>query len=420
VYALGVLYLSFKPELLIKNLFNEEQRQISKNLLLILAASAPVFMLQRILQIIFAVRLQDYVFQKILICSNVVKIAAAFIYFSNNHYPIVAYFLFSQICSLAAVLIGLWIVKSKLGYDLGLLIKSLKFDKDLYKKTKSLAFVSIFLTICWILYYELDPYVISKLLGAKELAIYAIGFTLMEYFRSIFGIIFSPFIAKFNHYIGLHDHEGLKKAFVKVLVITLPLVAFPILCISITIKHFIFTWVGPLYANSVPIAQMLVLGYLFSFITSPTGILVMAFERTRLLYFTNSLLPVIYWLGVIFTFKYIGLQAFADFKFLSLFIVAVSYLTIIVKLIDLKFWSFIWKILSPAMLPVLFIVVILYLTQAYLPLEKSKINLMIYLTYNGIIVCCSILIYYFSSLVFKENVNATSLIIFSKLKRNKL
>jgi len=420
VFALGVLYISFQPELIIKNLAGNGQREISRNLLLILAGSAPVFMLQRVLQIIFAVRLNDYVFQKVLICSNIVKITAALIFFSHNHYPIVQYFLFSQVCSLIAVTVGFWIVKTKLHYDLILFVKSLRFSKELYKKTKGLAFVSIFLTLCWILYYELDPFVISKLLGSKYLAVYAIGFTLMEYFRSIFGIIFSPFTAKFNHFIGLRDFDGLKKAFIKVLVITLPLIVFPILSISLTIKAFIFTWVGPQYFESVPIAQVLVLGYIFSFITSPGGILVMAYERARLLYFTNSLLPCIYWLGVIFTFKYIGLQAFADFKMLSFFIVAVAYVFIISKLLDLKFWIFTWNLTAPAIAPIGFIVVVMLLTRDYLPLHKDKINLLVYFIYNGIVIAAGLGIYYFSSSVFKENINGIVSTVLSKTDKTKL
>lgn len=416
VYALGVLYISFQPELLIKHLHDETERHISQSLLLILACSAPVFMLQRVLQIIFAVRLQDYIFQKVLIMANAVKIISAFFFFSHNNYPIVGYFLFSQLCSLAAVLIGLWIVKSKLGYDLLLFVKSLRFDKQLYKKTKSLAFVSLFLTLCWILYYELDPFVISKSLGSNYLAIYAIGFTLMEYFRSIFGIIFGPFVAKFNHYIGLKDHAGLKSFFSRILVITLPLIVFPVLSISITIKNFVFTWVGPQYAASVPIAQILVLGFIFNFITSPAGILVMAYERAKLLYLTNSLLPVIYWLGVAFTFKDIGLQAFADFKLFSFFVVAVTYLVIVVKLLDLKLRSFMWKLLLPAILPVLIIVIAAYFIGPYLPLHKDKVNLLIYLVCNGVIVSIAFIVYYFSSTIFKENINKIARPFILKLK----
>jgi hypothetical protein len=227
----------------------------------------------------------------------------------------------------------------------------------------------------------------------------------MEYFRSIFGIIFSPFTAKFNHYIGLRDFENLKTNFVKVLVITLLLIVFPILSVSTTIKHFIFTWVGPQYVDSVPIACVLVMGYMFSFITSPSGILVMAFEKARMLYFTNTLLPVVYWAGVAITFHYWGLQSFANFKFFSLVIVAISYLIIIVKLLKLDFWRFLWKLLSPGLLPVGFILLASYTTADYLPLQKTKLNLIIYLLYNGLVVVIAILIYYYISSVFKENLN---------------
>ncbi|WP_426668530.1 hypothetical protein ACPPVU_20190 [Mucilaginibacter sp. McL0603] len=415
LYAICVFLISFKPELLIKNLINTQQIQIAKWLLIILSVSSPVFMFQRVLQIIFAVRLKDYVFQKILICANAIKIIFAIMLFGHGGYPIVYYFLFSQVCSLLAVCIGFWVVKSKLGYDLRLLLKSLRFNKELYKRTSSLAFVSIFLTISWIIYYELDPFVISKLLGPQYIAIYAVGFTLMEYFRSVFGIIFSPFIAKFNYYVGLKDYEGLKKFFITVLIVALPLTVLPVLAISITIKTFILTWVGASYAASVPIAQVLVLSYLFSFIISPSGLLVMAYEKAKNLYLISALLPFIYWMGVFFTFRFIGLQSLADFKFFSFLVVASTYVVIIVKLLDLEFWSFLWKILLPALLPVCFLVAVLYLTKGVLPEEKSKINLFIYFVYNGAVISGGLIIYYFSSITFRKSINLLISPISSKI-----
>lgn len=406
LYALGVFCLSFWPEVLVKSLNNNEERSIASNLLLILALFCPVFVMQRIVQIIFAVRLRDYIFQRILIVSNAIKIVFAIAFFSNESYPIVSYFLFSQLCTLAAVLCGLFIARKQFGYSFKLFFGSFRFSKEIYEKTKGLAFVSIFLTLCWILFYELDPFVIGRTLGAKYLAVFAIGFTLMEYFRGMFGIVFSPFIAKFNHYVGLKDHEGLHVFFNKVLVLALPLTVFPVLAISSTIKNFIFCWVGDQYADSVPIAQVLVLSFIFSFLTSPTGILIMAYERAKLLYFTNALLPLIYWVGVFITFKFIGLQAFADFKVVAFFIVAIVYLKIIVKLLDIKFWPFLWKLVSPAILPVLFILTITFFTKSYLPIEKNKINLLIYFAYNGLIISAAFVIYYFLSTEYRKSVNS--------------
>jgi O-antigen/teichoic acid export membrane protein len=406
VYALGVLVLSFWPEMLLKNLGESEERSIASNLLLILALFCPVFVMQRIVQIIFAVRLKDYVFQRIIIVSSAIKIIFALVFFSNESYPIVSYFLFSQFCTLASVLIGLYIAKKEFGYNFKLFFGSFRFSKKIYEKTKRLAFVSIFLTFCWILYYELDPFVISRLLGAKYLAVFAIGFTLMEYFRGIFGIIFSPFIAKFNHFVGLKDYESLHAFFNKVLVLGLPLTVFPVLAISITIKNFIFCWVGDQYANSVPIAQVLVLSFLFSFLSSPTGILIMAYERAKLLYITNVLLPIIYWSGVLITFKVIGLQAFADFKAAAFFAVAIVYLNIIVKLLNIKFWPFLWKLCAPAIVPVLFILIITFFTKSYLPLEKNNINLLFYFIYNGFVIGIAFIIYYFFSNEYRKTIKS--------------
>jgi len=418
-YAISVIFLAFHPGILISSLANNEERSIASKLLAILALFSPVFVMQRIVQMIFAVRLKDYVFQRIIIISNAVKICFAILFFSNKSYPIVAYFLFSQICTLVAVAIGLFISKKSFGYDFKLFFGCFKFSKDIYIKTKKIAFVSIFLTLCWILYYELDPFVISKLLGSKYLAIFAIGFTLMEYFRSIFGIIFSPFIAKFNHYIGLKDFNGLHTLFKKVLILALPLTVFPVLTVSITIKNFIFSWVGNQYADSVPIAKVLVLSFLFSFLSSPTGILIMAYEKAKLLYITNAMLPLIYWLGVFITFKFTGLQAFADFKVVAFFIVAIIYLNIIVALLKVKFWSFLRQLVLPAILPVIFIFVITFFTQNYLPSEKSKYNLFVYFLYNGIVIAVAFVLYYFSSIEFKKNMNNYITPLFVKLKLTK-
>jgi O-antigen/teichoic acid export membrane protein len=404
IYGVIMFCISFHPEILIKSLSNKGEINIAKNLLLILSLSSPVFVLQRLLQIVFAVRLEDYVFQRILIVSNILKISFAFILFRSGGYPIVTYFLFSQICMFTACITGLIFAKKSLGYDIGLLLKSFRFSYELYNKTKGLAFVSIFLTICWILYYELDPFVISKLLGAKFVAIYAIGFTLMEYFRSIFGIIFSPFIAKFNHYMGLKDFEGLKLLFIKMLTLSLPIVAFPVLAISITIKHFIYTWVGPQYQASVHIAQFLVLSYVLSFISSPTGILIMAYQRIRILYFTSSLLPVIYWAGIFFTFSFWGLQAFAHFKFISLTLAAIVYIFVFSQIFKLNPFKFLYQLLVPAILPVAFLISVSIIVEPYYPIEKNKLNLLMYLFYNGIIISTSILIYYFCSSIFRQNV----------------
>lgn len=405
LYGLVMGGMAINPGILVKSLKTEQEFTIARELLIILALFCPVFVLQRVLQIIFGVRLEDYRFQKLLIISNAVKILSAFVFFGGGRYAIVGYFLFSQLCTVMAAALGCFMLKKRANYDLVLLLKSFKFSKPLYYKTKKLAFSSLFLTLCWILYYEMDPFVIGKTLGPAQVAIYAVGLTIVSYFRSLFGIMFTPFVARYNYFIGLNDHEGLKNFFIRVLIISLPLMVFPVLSVSVTVKVFVFNLVGDSYTQSVGIAQALVLGYIFSFISYPAGIIIMAYERVKELYLTSAILPVVYWLGIITTFGLWGLPSFAYFKFVAFALSAIIYIVILSRLLHIDLLTLAKKVLLPAVIPGAFIVAVLLFIRGYLPLDKSKLNLLLYVGVNGIVVAVGVVLYYFTSTVFRKNVN---------------
>ncbi len=61
-----------------------------------------------------------------------------------------------------------------------MLLKNIKLSKKYYFILKKLAFSSLFLTLGWVAYYELDLIIIGKWFGSEEAAIYAIGLTLSE------------------------------------------------------------------------------------------------------------------------------------------------------------------------------------------------------------------------------------------------
>ncbi|MES2828414.1 MAG: hypothetical protein V4687_09675 [Bacteroidota bacterium] len=405
VFAASMLILSFNPLLLVKGISTSEEMHIATNLLIILAVFSPVFVVQRIIQIIYGVRLRDYVFQRVLIISNIVKLLSAIFFFGNDQYLLTEYFLFSQICNLIAVIVGLYFINKNLDFDLLLLLKSFRFSKKLYNKTRKLAFTSVFLTICWIIYYELDAFVIGKTLGVSYVATYAIALSIAGYFRTLFGILFTPFIARFNHFIGLNDRDGLQIFLIRVFIIFFPATVFPIISISLTMKNFILTWVGANYSESIPIAGILVMSFVFSFINSPASILVMGYERIRALYFTSALQPVIYWGGIFFTFSTLGLQSFAYFKFFAFFLEAIVYLYIILGFLELSFSSFFKKIVLPGVLPVGIVIFLAIVFKGFLPLVHSKAYLILYFFSNGLIVLMAMLCYYFTSPVFKEFVN---------------
>jgi O-antigen/teichoic acid export membrane protein len=402
LFALGFLILSFHPEVLIKNLIPGKQETIASNLLLILALFTPVTLLQRLLQMIFGVRLEDYIIQRTNIVASLLKILSVLWFFRNGQYNIVGYFLFSQIVNLLTALLTVLIARKRYSYDFRLLFKSVYFDKKVFSKTKSLAFTSLYLTFTWILYYELDPVAIGKLFGAKQVAIFAIGLTIMSFFRSILGILFSPFNARFNHFIGNHDDDGLKSFFTTVTTLVAPIIVIPITVICLMAKPLILSWVGIEYTQSVIIAQFLILCNLFAFITYPTSLLLMAQERIKEMYLVNTLIPLVYWVGIVLTYKIIGLNSFAFFKFIAFSISAIAYVLILRQYLDLSIGQSIQRYVRPVLVPIIFLFVTAFLISDHLPMQKSKMNLLIVLISTGLMILISFLMVYFSSPYFKS------------------
>jgi len=405
LYGVGILLISISPWVLVSNLTNEREISIARDLLLILAFFCPVFVLQRILQIIFGVRLQDYKFQRVLIVSNLVKVLSVFFFFGGGKYLIVEYFLFSQICTVGAVIVGLLVAKKFLKYDLNLLFKSIRLSKDQYQKTKKLAYTSLFLTFSWILYYELDTFVIAKFLGPNAVAIFAIALTIMTYFRTVFGVFFSPFIAKFNHFIGVKDYDGLKAFFFKVLIVFIPITVLPVLSVVFTTKNFIFTWVGSGYEGSVQLAQVMLMSYLLSFITYPAGILIISNERVKALYFTSALQPFIYWLGILITYPFLKLEAFAYFKFIAFFVEAIVYIVYVVYFFNTTFLKFFRKVFIPIIPACVTVIALIYFSRSYWPVEHNKTSLLLYFSYIGIVVAIGLTVVYFASNPYKLFIN---------------
>ena len=64
LFSIGFFILSFHPEFLIKDIELGKQETIASSLLLILALFTPVTLLNRLLQMIYGIRLEDYIVQR--------------------------------------------------------------------------------------------------------------------------------------------------------------------------------------------------------------------------------------------------------------------------------------------------------------------------------------------------------------------
>jgi O-antigen/teichoic acid export membrane protein len=248
LFTLGLscvlVYLGYHPNLLIKGLSTPEKISTASNLFLILAGFSPVTAIQRMVGMIFDIRLESYISQRISLFASIITIVSVFYFFREGEYRIVPYYFFSQALNLIAVIICLWLAKIYYAYNLKQLLKCVRFDFDIYKISSGLAYSGLYIVVAFILFYELDQMAISKFLGAEKVAIYAIAFAFATLFRSIFGIFYYPFTVRANHFVGIGDEEGLKKFCLLLVSLSAPLIVIPTVAIALVAKPFILSWVG--------------------------------------------------------------------------------------------------------------------------------------------------------------------------------
>ena len=397
IFALSVSGIAFNPGILIKNINIAAELRIASNLLFILALFSPVIIFQRILDIIYGIRLEQFIQQKIMIAASVMKILSVFYFFQNSRYDIVGYFLVCQMINVVALLSCAIIAKIRYQYNFIVFFKAFKFSKPMFNKTKALAFGSSFLTVMWILYYELDAFAIAKLLGPESVAIYAVGFTILALLRSIFGVLYNPFFARFNHFIGSNDIDGLRNLYVSIATLTIPFVVFPIVSLALLMDPFVHCWVGSHYQKSVVIAQLLIFGFIYGFISYPASFLIFAQEKIKILYITGAISPVIYWTGIVLTIPYMGLTSFALFKFIAMSIGGLVGFVITLKFLDMSVSEFVKKILGPVAIPLSFLILSLLYLRQYMPFEKNALKLLIVVATGGLSSAVVLSLYYLFS-----------------------
>lgn len=375
IFSLLFFWFSKNPEILVKGIDNRKHHEVASSLLLIMSLFTPTTLLQRLLQMIYSIRMEDYIIQRINIIGSAIKIFSVLWFFKSEKYDIVGYFLFTQIVNLVVSIFSLILTKKRYSYNFKLLLKSIHFNKEIFDITKSLAFTSLLITICWILYYELDSVAIGKMLGAKSVAIYTIGLTILSFFRSILGIVFSPFNIRFNHYIGINDEESLKNVYLQVVTIFAPIVTIPLITIFIFSKYIVLTWVGKEYLESISVIQFLILCNLFAFITYPTNFMLIAKEKQKMLYVINFIIPIIFWSGIFLSITYLGVKSFAIFKLIAFLFSAIFSIHIMIKYLKINNIDIFYHIFKSLAIPFIFIFIILFLSENYLPTYQSKTNL---------------------------------------------
>lgn len=390
-------YLSFYPTKLIVNLEGKDSISIASNLLLILALSSPFIVLNRILSIVFEIRLKGYLSKLVSIITNSIVLLSTFYFFRSDNYLIVEYYIFLNTNILAGTLILITILKYRFNYDITRLFGSFKFTKKFYRITKKLAYPSLLNMLSWVAFYELDQIVVGKFIGAKEVAFFAIGLTFAALFRSIFGIIFGPFLVRANYYVGTNDIYGLRQFLIKIMIISSPITVLPTITFSMISKPLILSWVGSTYEESILIAKLFSLLFTFSFISYIAGIYLTAKEKIKELYIISIFMPFIYWLCVLLTYSNLGILTLPLFKLLTILLSIIYYIKILhdYDIISLRFLF--TKVFGNLVIPVATLFILINFSIEAFPQEKSVFNFLIILLIAGFYIATCIGLSYFLS-----------------------
>ena len=417
LFFIIIFTLSIYPELIIKSL-SSVNRPIASGLLQILACSSFLIVIQRFSQIVFSIRIEEYIYQRIDLFFTLLKISSVFFFFTTTHYNLIGYFLFFQGMSFCSALLSTYIIRKKYRYDFVLLIRSFRLTNAQFMKTKNLAFSSFSITISWILYYELDSIIISKVLGAVSVGIYAIGLTLLSFTRTLYSTIYGPFLSRFNHFIGQNNEVALMNSFDKIVRLTIPLCIFPPLAMVLLMRPMIISWVGLNYENSVVIAQLLISGVFWYFITYPVSFMIIAKEKINLLYINAIILPVIFYTGILLMFHSLGLVAFSFSKFMIFSFNGIFMIYVYINIMHGNIRYFLNEYILPIIIPGIFFLVIFFFLKPiwinYIPSDKQslvKIILVGVLTSTS-----SIVLYYIANKYTRHFI----LLILKKIKQNVL
>jgi O-antigen/teichoic acid export membrane protein len=396
------LVFSFNPLLLIKDINDPVAYSIASKLLFIQAIFSYKVVLERFVSGVFQVRIEQYHYQKIIIVGSTIRILSVFYFFSPGKYDIVGYFLFANIVGLLANFVGLWIIEAKYKLSILAYIKAFRYNKSVFNKTKHLALSSLFITLMWILYYELDIVVIGRLLGASAVAVYALAFTFIKFFGSLSSIIFTPFDSRYNHLVGLNDIKGMGKLLQKVIMLSLPVFIFAVLSVIILSKKIILCWAGNEYIDSWIILSILSINFLFSAIVIPGASVLKVMVKIKEMYWINIIMVVVFWSGVMFTLNNYGIISFALFKVISGFLAMIFYLYVLLKILNISFLEFLKLTAIKMVIPIGVQVIFLFLIISFLPVLKGKLNLMIIIGVGSIAALFGFFSLYLSSRYYRK------------------
>lgn len=338
---IAILFFSYYPHFIIPDL-NENDKSVASSLFFILALTSPFIIFQRYAQSVFTIRIQDDIYHQIDLGVNVLKISCVWFFYKNNTVDIVNYFILIQALNVLTVIISFGIIKRLYHYDFKLVFSSFRFERAIYDKTKKLAVSSIISTLSWVVFFQMDSFIISKQFGISSVAIYAIPYFLLTFISNLYNTIYYPFLFRFNHYVVSKSDELLYQFLFKIFEFSFPIFILPITVLILLMKPLVIGWVGLGYDDSILVGQMLIASLFLLFITMPYNYLLLSLEKTRILNINSLILPLVFILLLFLLKKEFSLLAVAIAKTVA-FMTSAFYLYLSYNIKGFNIFNFIFN-----------------------------------------------------------------------------
>ena len=409
-FSLLMIGMAINPDWAINGVL-EENKPLVSTLFWILAIVTPIQMLlQRLVQSILTIRVKDFVAARVDVIGSVIKILSVFYFFTGGRYMLAEYFLFTNSVTIICAIIIIEIIKKKENYNIGALVKSVKFSKKYFDLMKRLSFTALGATVSWVICYELDPIIIGKVFSVNEVSLYAVCFTLINYVRHFLNIIYGPYAQRFNHFVALNQSNDLREMLFGIVKYTFPICLFICAIMSFSSKYLILLWVGENYEDSIPLLVILSWFFIFHFISQPGNNLCIATKRYMTLNLKSILLPFSF-IGSFVIMSLMGI-GYVSFAYAKIIMVVVSFLIMRREVVK---WISISDAIKP-FIPLVLVIIVLGLVSHFLyPLLFPQPSKNIVMLIELVLLCCAFLAVYFGFMVlFDSNVRKKIKVIIKK------
>ena len=187
-----------KPHTMFSNTLLDSLSSLDlSRLILIHCAGIIIFPIQRLIQGYFTIRIELFKLQKVNVASSIAKILLAPLLFAWG-YGLIEYYLLTKVIDCLTLLI-LFILYHELSVLFSAILKYSEINLSVLIDLSPLARHSFLGSLAWLLFYELDMFVVTKFGSSSEIVLFSTAFALIQYLRFFTSAIFSVFQNRFNH-----------------------------------------------------------------------------------------------------------------------------------------------------------------------------------------------------------------------------